>query len=276
MKLKMSVAKMLLVAAAFLVVFTFPGGSSANHSWNGYHWARTSNPFTIKLNRNLTAEWQSYLTQASNDWSGSAVLNTTVVTGTYGSRRKCSPIAGQVVVCNEAYGQNQWLGIASVWASGSHITQGTVKMNDSYYSMARYNTPAWRIMVMCQEIGHTFGLDHQDETFGNYNLGTCMDYTNAPAGGVLNGFNYGPSNEHTNSHDFNQLSAIYSHTDSSTTVGFTAPAQTGNMDNPGEWGNPIRKDERGRDVIFERDLGNDNKVFTFVYWAEEPKGNRPE
>ena len=27
-----------------------------------------------------------------------------------------------------------------------------------------------------QEIGHTFGLDHQDENFSNANLGSCMDY----------------------------------------------------------------------------------------------------
>jgi hypothetical protein len=34
---------------------------------------------------------------------------------------------------------------------------------------------------MCQEVGHTFGLDHQDENFNNTNLGTCMDYTNDPS-----------------------------------------------------------------------------------------------
>jgi hypothetical protein len=276
MKIKMSVIKMLLAASALLVLFTFPGGSSANHSWGGYHWARTSNPFTVKLNQNLTSEWVSYLQQASNDWTASSVLNTTIQnTGNYGSRRKCSPVSGQVVVCNESYGQNGWLGIASVWTSGGHIVQGTVKMNDTYYAMARYNTPAWRMLVMCQEIGHTFGLAHQDETFGNYNLGTCMDYTNAPSGGTVNGFNYGPSNEHPNSHDYNQLVSIYSHNDSTTTTSFTAP-ETGNSDTPEDWGTPVAKDNHGRDIIFERELGYNNKKFTFVFWAEEPKGNRPE
>ncbi len=38
---------------------------------------------------------------------------------------------------------------------------------------------------MCQEIGHDFGLDHQDENFNNPNLGTCMDYTNDPLGATV-------------------------------------------------------------------------------------------
>ena len=55
-------------------------------------------------------------------------------------------------------------------------------MNDSYFNTAKYNTPAWRRLVMCQEVTHDFGLDHQDEIFNNANLGSCMDYTNDPDG----------------------------------------------------------------------------------------------
>lgn len=33
---------------------------------------------------------------------------------------------------------------------------------------------------MCHETGHGFGLPHTDETFGNADLGNCMDYTNNP------------------------------------------------------------------------------------------------
>ena len=49
-------------------------------------------------------------------------------------------------------------------------------------------------MVMCQEVGHDFGLDHQDENFNNPNLGTCMDYTNDPS-----------TNQHPNAHDYEEL-----------------------------------------------------------------------
>ena len=69
-----------------------------------------------------------------------------------------------------------------------HITKGYVKVNDYYFDgldndpETDYNTDAWRRMVMCQEIGHIFGLGHVDEVFDNANEGTCMDYTDDPDG----------------------------------------------------------------------------------------------
>lgn len=252
------------ILAAAIAVAVFAGVAAANHSWGNYHWARTANPFTIKLGDNVSAAWDGYLATSHNDWSQSNVLDTTIVAGQAGRTRKCSPTSGRVEVCNDTYGRNGWLGIASVWASGSHITQGTVKLNDTYYNMASYNTPAWRNLVMCQEIGHTFGLAHQDENFNNPNLGTCMDYTNSPE-----------SNQHPNNHDYQQLSSIYSHLDSSTTVGFTLDAEYPYVDtnNPGEWGRAISANSDRTQILFERDLGHGRRLFTFVYWVEE-RGNR--
>jgi hypothetical protein len=63
---------------------------------------------------------------------------------------------------------------------------------------------------MCQEIAHDFGLAHQDETFNNPNLGSCMDYTSDPDGP--------PSNEHPDAHDLLQLQTIYAHLDTTSTV----------------------------------------------------------
>jgi hypothetical protein len=246
----------LLVAAVALVAFQ--SSARANNWWGGYHWARTANPFTIALADNLSADWDGYLTTASADWTKSSVLDTTIVQGTK-SPRQCKPTAGRVEVCNEKYGLNGWLGIASVWASGSHITQGTVKLNDSYFSLAKYNTPDWKQLVTCQEIGHTFGLDHQDENFNNANLGTCMDYTNLPA-----------SNTHPNQHDYDELAYIYSTFDSFTTVGKStgaAAAAPGASDNPAEWGQLMKVSRGGKLQVFERDFGNGQKVITFVIWA---------
>ena len=84
----------------------------ANHSWRKFHWARTSNPFTVKLGNNLTSSWYSYLQDASADWSMSGVLDTKVVAGQ--SNSNCAPTAGRVEVCNANYGATGWLGIASV------------------------------------------------------------------------------------------------------------------------------------------------------------------
>lgn len=243
----------------------FPVLTSANHSWGSYHWARTSNPFTLKLGDNLTSAWDPYLSVASVDWTASAVLNTTIVAGTVTNPKTCKATAGMVQVCNAKYGFNGWLGIASISASGSHITAGTVKMNDSYYNTATYNTPAWRQMVLCQELGHIFGLDHQDDVFDNPNLGTCMDYTNDPS-----------TNQHPNNHDYVQLETIYSHLDSTTTVSQAAaggPGRPASAQGDGfgtaQWGRLIRSTNGGRTELFELDLGGGHKVFTFVVWADD-------
>jgi hypothetical protein len=159
------------------------------------------------------------------------------------------------------------LGVAQIWTSrGSHIVQATTKVNDTYFNMPQYNTPAWRRLVMCQEIAHDFGLDHQDENFNNANLGSCMDYTSDPDGP--------PSNEHPNQHDYDQLVSIYSHTDRFTTVGMAlpegAPAGFANADIHAQenWGEKVRDSADGRSSLYVLDFGNGNKVFTFVFWAE--------
>ncbi|MFG2042976.1 hypothetical protein [Dactylosporangium sp. NPDC048998] len=46
-------------ALAALGVLTAPGTAVASHSWGGYHWARTANPFTVELDNNLTSAWTS-------------------------------------------------------------------------------------------------------------------------------------------------------------------------------------------------------------------------
>ena len=250
----------LVLASALAVVVAFPAAVSASHSWGGYHWARTSNPFTLKLGDSVSAAWDGYLSTTSSDWSVSTVLDTTIVAGRNIARPKqCRPTAGRVEVCNAAYGSNGWLGVASIWASGSHITRGTVRLNDTYFKTATYDTPAWRNLVSCQEIGHTLGLDHQDENFGNPNLGTCMDYTNDPS-----------SNQHPNQHDYDQLVTIYSHLDSTTTVSSasgTAPGKAGSRVADAAWGTLVAVTNHGHGGMYVRDLGGGNLIVTHVFWA---------
>ena len=206
----MATKKYLGMLAVFLGILVFlPKQVSANHSWENYHWARAANPFTLNLADNLSSSWDTYLATATLDWNQSSVLDLNIIPGSQNPRR-CRPTGGRVEICNYRYGNNGWLGIAQIWASGNHITQGVAKMNDSYFSKAYYNTPAWKRLVMCQEVAHVFGLDHQDENFDNPNLGSCMDYTSDPDGP--------PSNEHPNAHDYEELEAIYAHLDSFTTV----------------------------------------------------------
>ena len=201
----------------------------------------------------------------SGEPSVPSAVNPRVETGSLTNVRKCSAITGTVQVCNTTYGNNGWLGVAQIWVSGLHITKGSVKLNDTYFNTATYNKTEWRNLVLCQEVGHTFGLDHQDETFSNANLGTCMDYTSNPLGP--------PDNEWPNKHDFDELAIIYGHTDGSTTSasstgsGKMPPGMTRDLHEQSEWGRLIRESNGGRTAVYERDFGGGYKAFTFVIWA---------
>lgn len=257
----------LIVGVVVFTLVALTAISSANHSWNGYHWARTANPFTLKLGDNVDSTWDPILATTSSDWSQSTVLDTTIVAGGT-SPRSCRPTNGQVEVCNARYGNTGWLGVAQIWITGGvHITQGTVKLNDYYFDQPKYNSTAWRNLVSCQEVGHTLGLDHQDTNFDNPNLGTCMDYTNDPS-----------TNQHPNNHDYDELVTIYSHLDSFTTILSVGQATLPNdmppamndidLKGPGQWGKVVQRSEDGRYMLFELDFGSGNKVFTWVTWAD--------
>jgi hypothetical protein len=249
-----------LCLLAVIAALVAPGTVAANHSWGGYHWARQANPFTLKLGENLGSVWDPILGTTSSDWSRSTVLDTTIVAG--GAKpRNCRPTSGRVEVCNAAYGSTGWLGVAQIWITGgTHITQGTVKVNDTYFATSTYNTTAWRNLVMCQEVGHTLGLDHQDENFNKANLGTCMDYTNDPS-----------TNQHPNQHDYDELQTIYAHLDSTTTIGqaalSTAAPGAASGAASGAWGRQVATSHGGAASTFVRETGRGQSVVTFVVWA---------
>ena len=161
------------------------------------------------------------------------------------------------------------LGFARVWLRDGHIEQAIVKLSDVNLLTpgSRYNTPGWRQYVVCQEIGHTLGLDHQDENTSNANLGSCMDYTEDPDGLI----HHQEANDRPNEHDYEQLEAIYAHTDSfdsAFSVGNASAAKGSKLENSSEWGRGIRQDARGRTALYELDLGRGAKIVTFVLWAD--------
>lgn len=198
------------ITIAALVAGTIAAtGSMAAHSWSSYHWARTANPMPLIMvdsvsggGSGATEQWDFTLDQAQSEWNRSNVLDLIIEQGDESrrARKKCSAIAGKLRACNAAYGQNGWLGLASInLDSNGHITQGTAKENDSYNSYWDAN-PGERENVMCQEIGHVFGLDHTSTDGSDQN--TCMDYSNSA---TVTGINQ---------HDIQQLSDMYNHLDS--------------------------------------------------------------
>lgn len=256
----------MFMLALVLALVAFPVSVDASHSWGNYHWARSSNPKTISVIDSMTTNWDDNLNIANSDWNASSVLNVVRESGstTTSTRRNCRPVAGKVRACNHTYGNTGWLGVAQIWASGSHITQGTAKMNDSYLASSSYTETA-RQHVICQEIGHLWGLDHQDESGADLN--TCMDYANAL------------DNPHPNAHDYQQLETIYSHLDGGALAPEAdilgaeamgkAPAGFANADLQAveSWGALIKAAPDGRSALYVRDFGKGFQIFTFVFWA---------
>lgn len=245
------------VAAGMAAALMVAGGAApaqATHAWANYHWARQANPFALQLGDNVSTAWDRYLGTASSQWSKSSVLDTTVVAGST-TPKQCRAQSGRVEVCSASYGRNGWLGLASISLSGDHITKGTVKVNDTYFALAKYNTPDERAHTICQEIGHTFGLTHTSEDGTSQQ--TCMDYSSDPKSTA------------PNAHDFAELGIIYAHLDSTTTVGSSAAGRStrGVGNDRSSWGREVQRSADGRHSTFVRNLGNGHRVITEVTWA---------
>ena len=282
------------------------------HSWNNYHWERTTNPVSFVLGHNLTAEqWDvppagetsTFLQQAAFDWTAPNEINITGIsddTGNHASTDadKCDisndfsgPIDWVIDVCSKEYGSNGWLGVAQIWIIDGHIIEGVAKLNDTYFKSGTYDKPSWRDFVMCQEVGHVFGLGHQDESFYNPEkvdadgTKTCMDYTSRPE-----------DNGQPNLHDHEQLRLIYNHNDDSPdTVEDTGPGKgkgggpkkasvpgklvsvsgfqfaTYVRNDVSEWGTAVAFTDKGQPRVFVKDLDNGVTVVTHVTWTEDAR-----
>jgi hypothetical protein len=236
-----------LVACGVLMAVS-AAPAAASHSWGSYHWARSTNTFTLQVGDRMTSNWDDLLRTNSDsvsaDWTSSSVLDTNFLTNLTATKN-CKAVTGRVEACNGNYGYNGWLGLAQIWVSGSHITAGTAKANDTYLSSPRYNDTADQ-HVLCQEVGHTFGLGHQDESGADLN--TCTDYANAL------------DNPHPNAHDYEQLETIYKHLDSTTTVkSFSSTSPTRSKG----------RVKRLKPDLYVEDFGNGQKRLVWVHWKDK-------
>ena len=186
--------KILPVAVMFMVGMVV--GTSlvyASHAWRcrgkiAYHWAsRTvgvAGPVEETADNSVVRSVQDY-TSAFNGSTSSQVWDSpnTVINLVGGSNLR---------LFYDSYGQNGWLGLATIFPSNCVIGSASSKLNDSYLrDTARYSQTAID-HVSCQEVGHTFGLNHNRN-----DTDTCMNDTVLTAG------------NHINQHDKDQLATIY-------------------------------------------------------------------
>ncbi|MBI2391245.1 MAG: hypothetical protein HYV09_16770 [Deltaproteobacteria bacterium] len=218
-------------------------GTAGSHSWSTYHWEIAGKPFPLSVGENLTTtNWEGHLATTVADWNGSVVQMSIVP----GGAKNCRPTGGRVEVCNRKYGFNGWLGLAQVWLYAGHIYQAVVKVNDSYFLTTTYNNENAKLHVMCQEVGHVLGLDHQ-----HGDARSCMN-----GAGLFEG-----AYAHPDSHDLQQLGTIYSHVHETS----TATAATTD-DGAASFGRAIAQTET--ETLFELELGGGHRKLTWVRWAK--------
>jgi hypothetical protein len=259
----------------------------ASHGWSSYHWGRScstcpANITVYDTTATTNTNWSDHLTKSlfgdpanpnsvnRRGWNDSAALTLTGTSST-ASRSTCAAVSNAVRVCNYTYGSTGWLGLAQInTVSGtSHIAWGTAKMNDTYFNGGSYPNTEKR-HVMCQEVGHDFGLGHTSENGSSQN--TCMDY-------YSNTSNSDWTSTGPNQHDFDQLLTQHHWGAALPPVALsiseisTAFDDDGNFSEPWQWGTPFEWDDRGRAVGYELEIGG-NTLYTFVTWAEPEREQR--
>lgn len=253
----MKLSNKLMGASAIAALIMVATAADARHSWRKYAWAYSGAEISSPVVDNTSGQWPARVSLAVQDWNVSTRIQ---ANKTNGNNTACDFVGGTIQVCNADYGDSGWLGIASISINGSTITAGTTKLNDFYFAQQRYNTESWKQLVTCQEIGHDYGLGHQDENFNTDATKSCMEYTSLPA-----------DNEHPDAHDYAQLETIYS---SGGTGGGGKPGGrpqvAGNGGNSAaEWGRPVAYLPNGKPFKYERQLANGTRIITHVTWTIE-------
>ena len=143
--------KFLSAASIVFALALLTSTTNAEHTWKNYHWARTANPMPLQVVDSVSDPgWQFELDIALAEWNQSYVLDMSVTSDNDSNRtrKRCKMKAGQMRVCNTAYGFNGWLGRATIGLdSDGHIDQGKAQVNDSYSSY--WSDPDEKRHVMC-------------------------------------------------------------------------------------------------------------------------------
>lgn len=261
-KLETGHKALMLALPAIALVAT---AAEARHQWGKYEWAYDgTNPVSAPVVDNTSGDWPYRVALATSDWNVSSRIESALMQG---NNSNCDFVTGTIQVCNGSYGDTGWLGIASISINGNEIIAGTTKLNDTYFTQPNYNTESWKQLVTCQEIGHDYGLAHQNENFLTDRTTSCMEYTSWPQ-----------DNEHPDQHDYDQLESMYSSGGGTGGGGKGGgkgkPAMLPQLGNtPSSWGQPVDFLPNGKPFVFERNMGS-YRVVTHVTWTLEEAGEQ--
>ena len=176
---------------AFIAFVLIPTSSFATHSWSVYHWSSNKlAPTVVDATKSTLYDVPAGIVE----WADLGTpIQPTLTSGN-----------GDIVV--KEFFSPWYLGLARIYIDElGHITKGEVKLNTRL--LTNYG-PEVADHVLCQEIGHVLGLDHN-----RLELDTCMNDTTALS-------NTAP---YPNFHDAEQLNLIYSHVDVEPPVDDTGP-----------------------------------------------------
>ncbi len=157
-------------------------GLMAFHLWSGYHWPTGS------------------LSPAGKDRTRSVLYDVTAGVQEWqalGTPIQPTEAGGKADITVKEASSTIWLGLARIFIDGEgHISKGEVLLNTR--ALATFG-PAAADHVLCQEIGHVLGLDHNRTT-----VISCMN-DQAPLGSATS----------PDAHDAETLNFIYAHLDGS-------------------------------------------------------------
>jgi hypothetical protein len=286
----------------------------AHHRWEMYRWAIMKSPSTLPIANCLsTPEWSNHFRKAAKDWNSprtfgaqsTPLLNRPMKCQ---MKKQCIEAPGTTTVCNGEYGENGWLGLATIYIQGDYIVQGLAQMNDTYFKSGRYDTPNEKRHVMCQEVAHTFGLGHQSVDGSSQN--SCMDYFPNIDENADSKLSTRP-----NLHDFEELNEIYADLENFTTLAVPARGKEGTAGalarsgeepagllgraparnrvgmsgvpallkaklgktskDPKTWGKLKSQSNDGRGSVYEKLNTDGSTILTHVYWTKEASEKCP-
>jgi len=173
-----------LLALIMLTTLTFHSTQKVEADHKLESWPHTPGQLLeLDVGVNLTPRFAEHLPGVLADLSDPRFGNPVRLTAVPGAGKndgECPHVVGRIEICNLNLGETGGNGFLVIdFDENGFMLAAVAIINDFYFP-----GPPWedelihtedRILILCHELGHAIGLDHQDES--GKSLGTCMDYS---------------------------------------------------------------------------------------------------